>query len=384
MKVAYFDCSTGISGNMVLGALLDAGLPAKYLLVELKKLKLDNYKIEISKINKGFLSASKIDVKAGTNEKPRTLKEILKIIDSSRLSRSVKMTSKKIFTRLGEAESKIHKSPLSKIHFHELGSTDAIIDVVGASIGMNKLGIKKVFSSALNVGKGRVRTKHGTLNIPAPATAELLKGIPIYTDKLSGELVTPTGAAIITTLCSSFGDMPKIKLNSVGYGAGTYKFDPPNTLKIVIGEADLALEEDTVLQIETNIDNMNPELYDYVIARIMRSGALDAFVTPITMKKKRPAITLSVLSPLHLKDKILSTIFSETTALGVRTYLVKRKKLKRSFVSVKTKYGDISVKVGFLGDKVANVSPEYDEAKKIAKKFNVPIKSVYIEAAKSF
>lgn len=368
---------------MVLGALIDAGLPEKFLVKELRKLNLRGYEIKISKAGAGLAFATKIDVKTKGEDERRTLKDIQKIINSSKLSSSVKSTAGRIFTRLAEAESKVHKMPVEKLHFHELGSTDAVIDIVGCSIGMEKLGIKKVFSSALNAGRGRVITKHGTFSIPAPATAQLLKGVPVFSNDIPGELVTPTGAAIITTLCRDFGNMPRIKIGKTGSGMGSYKLRTPNILTVVVGDADLDFEEDTIVQIETNIDNMNPEFYNYAIARIMKAGALDAYVTPITMKKGRPAVTLSALSPINKKDAVIKTILSETTSLGVRQYLMKRKKLKREFLSVKTKYGIASVKIGSMGTSLANVSPEYADIEKLAKKNRVPLKTIYQEVIKN-
>jgi len=368
---------------MVLGALVDAGLSGKFLINELKKLKLSGYKITVSKVKTGHTFATKIDVFTSAPDQKRTLGDILKIINSPKLSSGVKALAKKIFTRLAEAESHVHRTPINKLHFHELGSTDAIIDIVGCAIGIEKLGIKQVFSSTLNVGHGKVFTKHGIFSVPAPAAAELLKGIPVFSNDIKGELVTPTGAAIITTLCCDFENMPKIKIGKTGSGMGSYKFRTPNTLTVVIGNSDLTFEEDAVVQIETNIDNMNPEFYNFAIEKIMKAGALDAYITPIMMKKNRPAVTLSALSPINRKDAVIKTILSETTSLGVRQYLVKRKKLKREFMNVKTKYGIASVKIGSMGTSTVNVSPEYRDLEKLAKKHRVPLKIIYQEVLKN-
>jgi uncharacterized protein (TIGR00299 family) protein len=383
MRAAYFDCSSGISGNMVLGALLDAGLPQKHLLSELKKLSLNNYKISISKTKAGFISPTLLEVKVRGEEKHRKLSEIIRIINKSKLRKSVKELSKRIFAQLAEAEAKVHGTSVKELHFHELGATDAIVDITGTAIGIEKLGIRKVYSSPLNVGRGRVKTKHGTLKIPAPATTELLKGIPVYTNRSSGELTTPTGAAIIRTLCNQFGDMPKIKLGSVGHGAGSYKLKTPNTLRIIIGEAQAQFEEDAVAQIETDIDDMNPEIYGYLIERLMKAGALDAHVSPNFMKKGRPAATLSVLSTIGGRDKITKIIFSETTSLGIRTFLVARKKLKRKTSIIKTRFGKIRAKLGFFEGKVQTASPEFRDCEMLARARKVPLKLVYSEANKA-
>lgn len=376
MRVAYFDCGMGISGNMIFGALLDAGVSKTYLLSELKKLKLNNYTISLSIAHNSTL----VTVKVKTPEKQRTLKEIIKIIDGSRLSKEIKDQSKEIFVRLAKAEAKVHGTTIDKLHFHELGATDAIIDIVGAVIGLKKLGIKKVYSSALNVGKGRTKSHHGEFSVPAPATKELLKGVPIFTNNISGELVTPTGAAIITTVCNDFGDMPKIGVRATGSGMGSYKLAVPNIVQLFIGDTDEAFEKDMVLEIDTNIDNMNPEIFDYVIKKLMSAGALDAFITPISMKKGRPASTLTVLSPIKLKDKLTKMVFEETTSLGVRTFLVPRNKLQRKSLKVNTKFGGLSVKVGFSGNRIMNVSPEYSDCVKLAKRSRVPLKAIYLEA----
>ncbi len=382
MKVAYFDCSYGISGNMVLGALIDAGLPKSFLLSVLKKLKIDNCKIDFIRIRKGGISATLVDVKITKPEKPRTLKEILAILNSSKLGPSIKNKAKEIFTRLARAESKVHGVSMGKLHFHELGATDAIIDIAGSVAGLEKLGIKKIYSSPLNVGRGRVKTAHGVFSVPAPATRELLRGFPVYSNKLTGELVTPTGAAIITTLADVFGDAPRIRFNRLASGAGSYPSRVPNTLCVIIGDAEEIFECDRIFQIETNIDDMNPQFYEHVIDRLLASGALDVFVTPTTMKKRRPAAILTALSPVDKKDKVIKAILSETTSIGVRTYLVPRYKLKREVSEIKTRYGNIRVKLGLVSGRVLNASPEFKDCRRLSRLKNVPLKTIYSEANK--
>jgi len=380
MKVAYFDCSKGISGNMILGALLDAGLKRAYLLRELGKLKLKGYKLTVKKGDFSTL----VEVKLIKKEKPRNLKDILKIIDSSELSKSVKNTSKKIFLRLAEAESKVHNKPLSKVHFHELGSTDAIIDIVGAAIGLDKLKISKVYSSALNIGKGKIKMAHGTFSVPAPATTYLIKNIPVFSNDIPGELVTPTGAAIITSICDSFRNMPRIEVQSSGSGAGSYKLKTPNTLRVFVGKSELDLADETILQIETGIDDMSPEFYGHVIETLLEAGAVDAYIAPVQMKKGRPASTLTVLAPPDKKDKVLEKIFSETTSFGVRVYLVPRKILKRTVASVNTRFGLVRIKKGLISNSTVTASPEYGDCERIAKKRGIPLKTVYTEALRAF
>jgi len=377
MKIAYFDCPTGISGNMILGALIDAGLKKEDLKKELSKLNLSGYRLKISKTKKRELAGTYVEVKLAKKEKPRSLKEILSIINKSKLSKQIKDKSNLVFKRLAAAEAKVHRKKIGNVHLHDVGSTDAIIDIVGTLIGFEKLGIDEIYCSPLHVGKGKIKYIHGTLPIPAPATAELLKGIPIYSKDIKGELTTPTGAAIISTLAKSFGDMPKLKAESIGYGAGTLNLKIPNLLRLIIGEADHIYEEDSILQIETNIDDMDPKLYDNAIKTIMKAGALDAYIIPIRMKKKRSAITLSALTTLENKDKVLEAIFNKTTTLGVRIYLVKRKKLKREIRKIRTKFGQIGIKIGKAGKEIKTIVPEYEDLRRISRKYKIPIEKAH-------
>jgi len=375
MKIAYFDCPTGISGNMILAAFLDAGLTLPCLKKELGKLKLKGYQIKFSKTSKNGFAAKHLDVMLKRPEPARSTKEILDIIRKSGLKKSIRDLSLKIFGRLIKAESQAHGRSMA--HLHETGGTDAIVDIVGCAVALDKLGISEVYCSALPFGIGRIRSAHGLLPNPAPATLKLLKGVPTYRKNIKAELVTPTGAAIITTITESFTDMPKLKLERTGMGAGTYDLKEPNILRLFIGEAQAAYEEDLILSIETNIDNMNPEFYEHIINKLMERGALDAYITPVQMKKNRPGVTLTVLSDLKNKEKLIDQIFSETTTLGVRTYLIKREKLEREIKKVRTKYGVIRVKIGKTGGQVKNIAPEYKDCVKLSRKFNVPIKSIY-------
>jgi hypothetical protein len=385
MKIAYFDCPTGVSGNMILASLIDAGLSPSYLKKELKKLHLKGYSLKVTNVRKSGFRAKHIDVIIPDKNGGKTINEIYDIIGRSSLNNNVKKLSKRIFESLFRAESKVHGGSI--YHLHETGAIDAIVDIVGAAIGIDKLGIKEVYCSPLPLGYGPIRSSHGTLPNPAPAAAELLKGVPVYKKNIKAELVTPTGAAIITTLAKSFTGMPKLELKNIGMGGGTFNFPArpaggaeANILRLFIGGSGSSFNEDMVAVIETNIDNMNPEYYDHVISALMRKGALDAYITSARMKKNRPGAVLTVLSPVDKKDELIDKLFGETTTLGVRTYLVKREKLDRSIKRVKTRYGSVSVKIGKAGNAIKNISPEYEDCAKISRKKGVPLKLIYDEA----
>ena len=385
MKTAYFDCFSGISGDMVIGALIDLGLNEDFLKKELRKLNLKNYEIKAGKIVKNGLTATKFDVisKHGHRHEERNLKEINKIIENSGLGGETKNTIKRIFLKIAAAEAKIHNKPVDKIHFHEIGAIDTIIDVVGSVVGLKKLGIEKIYCSKLNVGAGFVEFSHGRWPVPAPATAEILKNVPVYNNDIEAELVTPTGAAIITTLASEFGEMPEMEIKKIGYGAGTKNLEQPNVLRVFFGEMKKVRNE-SINVIETNIDNMNPEIYPYVVDRLLENGALDSYLTNIMMKKGRPGIKLTVLSEIKDTDKLCNIIFEETTTLGIRIYPAARKKLDREIKAVKTRYGNVKVKISKLNDEIKNIMPEYEDCVKIAKKNKIPLKKVYWEVKKQF
>ncbi|MFC1768067.1 nickel pincer cofactor biosynthesis protein LarC [Candidatus Margulisiibacteriota bacterium] len=380
MKIAYFDCPSGISGNMILGALIHAGMPLSHLKKELKKIKIDGYQLSIKEVKKLVFKGTYFNVQASKQTKARSFNDILRIIRTSGLSKAIKDKSLAIFKKLAEAEAKAHGETLNKVHLHDVSGTDAIIDIVGAVIGLEYFNIKDVYCSALPFGKGRIKHRHGYLPNPSPATTILLKGVPTYKTDIKGELVTPTGAAIIREITKQFDALPKLEMETMGLGAGFHDFKIANVARLFIGESEAAYEKDLIYSIETNIDNLNPELYDYIIGKLMKAGALDAYIGSIQMKKKRPGIILSVLSKLEDKEKLLNIIFSETSTLGVRTYLVRREKLERHNIKVKTKYGSIYVKVGKANGKIKNIAPEYEACKKLAKQKNVPLKSVFDEA----
>ncbi|MBI2658532.1 nickel pincer cofactor biosynthesis protein LarC [Candidatus Woesearchaeota archaeon] len=383
MKTAYFDCFSGISGDMIIGALIDLGLDVDFLRKELEKLNLKEYKIESKKIIKSGISSTKFDViaKHGHSHEERNLKEINGVVEKSKLDIDTKNTIKKIFLKIANAEAKIHSKQIDKVHFHEIGAIDTIIDVAGAVIGLKKLSIEKIYCSKLNVGSGFVEFSHGKWPVPAPATAEILKNVTVHNNNIEAELVTPTGAAIITTLADEFGEMPSMKVEKIGYGAGAKELEQPNVLRVFVGKLD-NMKNNAINIIETNIDNMNPEIYPYVIEKLMENGALDAYLTSIIMKKGRPGIKLTVLGEIKDTDRLCNVIFDETTTLGVRILTAAKKKLDREIQTVKTKYGNVRIKISKLNNQIKNIMPEYEDCVKIAKNKKIPLKKVYEEVKK--
>lgn len=389
MRIAYFDCFSGISGDMFVGALLDAGLKIEILEKELNKLNLSGYQLEVNKVLKKGISASQFKVKIQEKGVERRFKDILNILEESKLDQEIKNEVKKIFFKIAEAESKIHQEDIEKIHFHEIGGLDSIIDISSAVIGIKALEIKEIYSSPLPLGKGFVKCAHGILPLPAPATLELLKNIPTYSGGMESEMVTPTGAAIISTLTKDFGERPLMKIEKIGYGAGEREFSIPNLLRVSIGEKILSDRDlmdgyihDEALLIETNIDDMNPEFYDYIMDKLFSQGALDVFLTPIQMKKNRPAQMFSIIVYEQNLKEILKVLFSESTTLGVRIKEVKRLKLTQQNFITETKYGKIKVKVGIFKEDIKTIAPEYQDCQKIAQQYQVPLKEVYEEAKK--
>ena len=384
MKLAYFDCPSGISGDMVLGAILDAGLELDALRQALGGLHLSGYEVVARKVMRGGLAGTLVEVHT-QDDVERKLTDVLAIIEGSAVPQEVKTTARAIFTRLAEVEARIHGLSVEEVHFHEVGGLDAIVDVVGSLLGLRLLGVagERVYASALPLGRGFVRCAHGLLPLPAPATLELLKGVPVYGLDVEAELVTPTGAAIITALARSFGPPPSIRVERVGYGAGRRELPILNLLRLIIAHAPGELDEDTVILLETNIDDMNPELYEHVMGRLFQQGALDVFLTPIQMKHNRPAVMLSVIVGEKDVDETLRVIFGETTTLGVRVQEVRRKKLARESVVIDTCYGPIAVKVARLGGVIKNIAPEYEECRQIAEQHRLPLKEVYEEAKRA-
>jgi len=390
MKIAYFDCFSGISGDMISGALLDAGLKKEDLEKELSKLNLSGYRLEVKKTTKRGLTATQVKVEIEERGVERKLRDIINGIENSKLEEEDKKQIKKIFYKIGEAEAQIHQKDIKDIHFHEVGGMDSIIDITSAVLGLRILGIKEVYSSALPLGNGFVKCAHGNIPVPAPATLEILKGIPVYSSGIKSEMVTPTGAGIISSFAKKFGEMPLMKVERIGYGSGEKDFTIPNILRVNIGEkilkdgniADDYIYDEATL-IESNIDDMNPEFYDYIMDRLFLLGALDVFLTPIRMKKNRPAHMLSIIVYKQNLKEILEVLFSESTTLGVRIREVKRLRLAQKNFITETKYGKIRVKVGMFKGEIKNIAPEYENCKKIAKQHQIPLKEVYEEAKKA-
>lgn len=363
---------------MILGALVAAGADPSTLREQLSLLHVDGFSVDVEIVNRSGLSATYARVHTAHEHKHRHLSDIRKIILDSSLSPGVKDRAVQIFTRLAEAEARVHNEPIEKVHFHEVGALDAIVDVVGAAICFELLGIQRFVCSPLHVGSGMIEMAHGRFPVPPPAVAELLKGVPFYSTEIKGELLTPTGAAIITTVCAEYGPIPQIKIERTGYGAGTREYDNfPNVLRVMLGETVAQHPADEWLWlIETNVDDVSPQIIGYVMDRAFELGALDCYFTPVHMKKNRPGVLLSILSDKKQKESLMQLLFKETTTLGVRTYEVARRALERSMVRVETLYGPIDVKVAHLNGRVVNEMPEFEQCRHAATKADVPLKFV--------
>ncbi len=382
MRIAYFDCFSGVSGDMILGALIDAGADLHELESELSKLKISGFTVKAEKTTRRGLSGTRFFVDADDSRAERHLTDIEKIMDKSDLSDEIKAKAKAIFHDLAHVEAKIHNTNPGDVHFHEIGGLDSIVDVVGSLVIMKMLGIETVYASRIPVGTGFVECDHGVLPLPAPATLELLKGIPVYASSIEKELVTPTGIAILKHVVQSFGTIPEMKIENAGYGAGSRDLKIPNLLRVWIGEYDVKpeYEEDEVILIETNIDNMNPEILGYAMERLLERGALDVFMTPVFMKKNRPGTLVSILITPDKLNEALSVVFAETTSLGVRFQRLKRRKLPRELITVETSFGPVRVKVSHTGMEKRILSPEYEDCREIAIRKGIPLRKVYEEA----
>jgi uncharacterized protein (TIGR00299 family) protein len=379
MNIAYFDTLAGISGDMTLGALVSAGVPFDELNNELRALGVGGFELQARHIERNGMVATKVDVVI--SEQPhyhRHLKDIEELIDTSSLSENVKNRSKKIFREVAIAESIVHNTAIEKVHFHEVGAIDSLVDIIGVSICLEKLGVQAVYSSPVKVGSGgMVKSQHGALPVPTPATMEILKGYPIVLTDIPFELTTPTGAAIIKALSQGMLTMEKIQISAVGYGAGGREIEQlPNLLRVFIGTLDLNYLADEIVSLETNIDDMNPEIYPYVIEKLMSAGAHDAYMIPIVMKKGRPGIILSALVERSKIDRYLDILFRETTTLGVRIQPIERKKLPRTTKQVQTSFGIVSVKVIVLEGQ-EQLRAEFEECKRIATENKLPLAAVY-------
>ncbi len=391
MRTLYFDCFAGASGDMILGALVGAGVDAERLSEQLSLLGVRGYEVEFSVVDRSGISATKANVRVPHEHAHRHLSDILKIIYDSGLTDGVKERAASIFKRLAEAEARVHNVAVERIHFHEVGAMDAILDVVGACVGFEALGIERFASSALHVGSGMVEMAHGRFPIPPPAVAELLRDAPVYSTDITGELVTPTGAAIISTLASEYGPLPKMRIERTAYGAGTRDYPRfPNALRIILGESEtkaVASEslpaqnmiEEQLVMLETNIDDMAAQRFGYLMERAFELGALDCFFTPVQMKKNRPGVLVSILCRREEKETLSHLLFAETTTLGVREYEVKRRALEREVVKVETRYGTIDVKVAHLNGRIMNEMPEYEQCLSAARLAGVGLGTVLEE-----
>ena len=384
MKTLYFDCFAGASGDMILGAMVAAGVDPSFLREQLLLLPVAGFSIDFETVNRSGLSATYARVEAAHEHKHRHLSDIKQIIEGSGLSDSVKRRAVQIFTRLAEAEARVHNEPVDHVHFHEVGALDAIVDVVGAAICFDALRIDRFMCSPIHTGSGMVKMAHGQFPIPPPAVTELLKGVPLYATEIKGELLTPTGAAIITTVCHEYGPIPQMLTETTGYGAGTREYpDFPNVLRVLLGQTeDQSATDERLWMLETNLDDASPQIVGHVMDRVLESGALDCFFTPVQMKKNRPGVLLSVLCGREEKDAVMKLLFLETTTLGVRSYEVTRRALRRSLVRVETQFGPIDVKVAHLDGRVVNEMPEFEQCRQAAANANVPLKVVE-EAARA-
>ncbi|MBN1363470.1 MAG: nickel pincer cofactor biosynthesis protein LarC [Syntrophaceae bacterium] len=387
MKILYYDCFAGISGDMNLGAMLDLGVDQKFLLKELGKLPVGSYKLKVYQDKRGGITGTKVDVVVTSHHRhdKRTFRDISKLIKQSKLSTDVKKMSLDIFSRLARAEAKIHGEKIENVHFHEVGAIDSIVDIVGAAICLDYLKIDKVISSPLQLGSGIIHCNHGTLPVPAPATAEILKGIPVKTGLVPFEATTPTGAAIIASTASSFTDRIDFIPQKIGYGLGSKNLSSiPNVLRLLLGDmpADAERKNDEpeirdALMIECNIDDMNPEFYDNLMELLFSAGAQDVFYTPILMKKSRPAITVSVLCDSEKQKAIEKVFWLNSSTFGLRSYRVSKTMLKREIAKVKTRYGEVSVKQGYFNGRMIKSKPEYEDCRRLAKENGVSIQEIY-------
>ncbi|SDC47222.1 MULTISPECIES: nickel pincer cofactor biosynthesis protein LarC [unclassified Candidatus Frackibacter] len=386
-RILYFDSLSGISGDMTIGALLDLGVDEDEFLEELKKINIDGYEIKVEEDKKKGITGINFDVILADHDTHsqdnhnhhhahRNLYDIEKIIDESELNEDVKELSRRIFKLVAQAEAVVHAKPIDKVHFHEVGAVDSIVDIIGAAICIDKLGVDKIYSSPLHVGTGFTKCAHGKIPVPAPATLEILKDVPIYSKGIKSELVTPTGAAIIKTLAQDFTTFPQMSVEKIGYGLGNKDLEIANLLRVVLGKKK---RKRKLMIIETNIDDMNPEVYSHLVPLLLKEGALDVYLTNIMMKKNRPGVKVNILCYQNEYQKFEDILFRETTTLGTRRYEVEGTALDRKFIKVETEFGEMTLKVALTDGEVLKYAPEYDECKEIANEFGLPLKDVYNE-----
>ncbi|HPS58691.1 MAG TPA: nickel pincer cofactor biosynthesis protein LarC [Spirochaetota bacterium] len=378
MKILYFDCFAGASGDMILGSLIDSGFEPALLEGELKKLGLSGYSLSAEKIIKQGISGTAFRVEVNTQQHARNYNDIITLVNSSSLDPEVRENACAIFTLLGRAEAQVHGVDIDKIHFHEIGAVDSIIDVCGAAIGMKAAGSPRAYCSGINTGSGTVKTAHGILPVPAPATALLLEGMTAYSTGTMAELATPTGAAILKHYCGRSSSMPYMDLTASGYGAGSMDFEFPNMLRVFRGEINTARGfEERIIELETNIDDMNPELFSHIFDSLYAKGAIDMTVIPALMKKNRPGHILKVLTAPENREALMSEIFRETTSSGIRYREISRVILERKNIEVDTEFGPVRVKVHEYNGETVTVSPEYEDCRRQAVEYNVAVKTVY-------
>jgi uncharacterized protein (TIGR00299 family) protein len=385
MRIAYFDLISGISGDMTVGALLDLGLPLRELERDLKKIRSLKYRLEVGKKAFHDIQATRFSVRPEKPMTGRSWKEIRQLIQKSSLDKNVKDQGIEIFANLAAAEGKIHGVPPDRVHFHEVGAVDSIVDIMATAIGIHHLKIDSFAFSPVPLGRGLTVARHGPLPLPGPATLELLKGVRVQWTDLEGETTTPTGAAILSALARHPEDTPSMTIDRIGYGAGEREFpDRPNVLRILLGRSSPSWAQDDMVVMETNIDDMNPEFYDYVLDRLFAAGARDVSLSPIQMKKNRPGTLLRIIAEPSKKERLAEIVFRETSTIGIRYYPVQRVILKRALHRVKTRYGTVGVKVVEEPDGGKRPAPEYDELRQIAEAKKIPLKLLYDEAVRCF
>ncbi len=382
MRLAYIDCISGVSGDMLLGALVHAGVAERELQQRLAKIGLPGFELEFNQVQKGGIASLKAEVRVTDDRTERHLPEIISLVENSAIPDTIRRRACALFNRLGEVEANIHAAESDRVHLHELGGIDTIVDIVGVLTGFDLLGIDRVECSPLPLGRGFVKSAHGRLPLPAPATVALLEGVPVSGSSVNGELVTPTGAALVTELSSSFGPMPAMTITASGYGAGSADRDIPNVVRLIVGDGQASVGGstsaiETLSIIETNIDDMNPELYEYINFQLFAAGALEVYSQPVSMKKNRTGTLLSVLCRPQNSLEIRRQLFRETTTIGVREYPVTRHALAREVRTVATDYGPVKVKVS-MGEGIdPRRSPEYEDCRRLAEQNGVPLQEVY-------
>ncbi len=381
-RIAYFDCYSGISGDMILGALIDLGVDPGKIRKALKTIDLKGYKLKSSQVQRGSISGTKAQVSVDKSFHPKVRKysDIKKLLANSDLSSTSKKNAQEIFKRIAMVEAAVHNTTIEKIHFHEVGAVDSIVDIVGGVVAIESLKLDRIYASPLNTGEGFVQSAHGCLPVPAPATLKLLKGIPIFSSGVKKELTTPTGAAMIGFYCNRFGSLPTMKIIDDGYGAGDHIIsEMPNMLRVILGEIQNEPREELIV-IETNIDDMNPEFYEGTMDSLFKAGALDVYLNLIIMKKSRPATKISILSTESDRQALTEILLRETSSFGVRYYKVGRTVLEREMKTVKTTWGSIKIKIGKLNGEAIQASPEYEDCRKLSIKKKVSVKAIYDEA----